>query len=219
MQEHLNLALEEAVKRSGSEWDGPLIRDIISRNIHHFTELKNGWGETVGLAKRKGYHPEPHSQPEVKTLLQVYREEGLHHFTPGRSYGSSHATKDTFTLGIESLQAGKLTQWILDSTRGRWLQYDRSGEAVAAVQAQMNSEMHGDSAEELDHDSDGEEDRPQDPTDGNAPVESDAVFDMRCAIAEGEAELDDDMLTMDTAAHELEQDTPEALMEELYNEP
>ncbi|KAH9934138.1 uncharacterized protein B0H18DRAFT_841114, partial [Fomitopsis serialis] len=86
MQEHLNLALEDAVQRSGSEWDGKLIRDVIARNVHYFVDLKNGWGQSIGLAKRKGYHPEPHSKPEVSTLLRVYKETHLHQFMAGRSY-------------------------------------------------------------------------------------------------------------------------------------
>lgn len=217
MQEHLNLALEEAVKRSGSEWDGPLIRDVISRNIHHFTELKNGWGETVGLAKRKGYHPEPHSQSEVKILLQVYKEEELHCFTRGRSYSSSDATKDTFTLGVESLQAGKLAQWILETTRGRRLQYDRSSEVAAAVQARIVDETRGESADEPDPGEGAGEEEQQRSADDNAPATSDVVFDMRRAIAEGEAELEEDMRAAEIDTHEIEQEVPNT--EELYNEP
>lgn len=143
MQEHLNLALEEAVKRSGSEWDGKLIRDVISRNIHYFVDLKNGWGETVGLKKRKGYHPEPHSQPEIKILTRTYKEAHLHEFIRHRSCPSSPETSDRFGQGIQNLQAGKLKKWIADSMRGHRLQETSLAAMPKGIQELLEEDITG----------------------------------------------------------------------------
>ncbi|KAH9922250.1 uncharacterized protein B0H18DRAFT_1121064 [Fomitopsis serialis] len=221
MQEHLNLALEEAVQRSGSEWDGKLIRDVISRNIHYFVDLKNGWGESVGLAKRKGYHPEPHSKPEVTTLLRVYKETHLHQFMAGRSYASSPATANTHKAGLISLQAEKLQKWIIDSTRGRMLRNDTPGAStLTELQRQMD---------ELDVQDTAEDDIPGPATVEAAPphrvgrvrlVDGELVIEMeetdvRKLIGSGEGELDEEPGPSPGEDNDEEKDTNDDYMDEI----
>jgi len=200
MQEHLNLALEDAVQRSGSEWDGKLIRDVISRNVHYFVDLKNGWGQSVGLAKRKGYHPEPHSKPEVSTLLRVYKETHLHRFMAVRSYTSSSSTADTYRAGVVSLQAGRLEKWIIESTRGRNLR-NATPAAIAELQTQIDEDVQ-DTADEDDADLDSTELPPAQDRRGNVQfVDSELVIELEDTnvqdiIEYGEDELDEEGLRL-----------------------
>lgn len=92
---------------------------MISPNVNHFVVLKGEWGLGVGLTKRRGHHPEPHSRPEISKLLELYREEELHLFRHGRSYKDSQQHVNTYAEGIKNLQKKKLKKFILDSTRPR----------------------------------------------------------------------------------------------------
>ena len=67
MEEHYNRIFEEFVAMKNILFDDPLLQDVVGPSVHHFNDLKNEWGLGVGLAKRKGHHPEPHSLPEVRT--------------------------------------------------------------------------------------------------------------------------------------------------------
>ncbi|THG93874.1 hypothetical protein EW026_g7477 [Hermanssonia centrifuga] len=104
--EHLNLELEEMIAHKDSAWDGTHIRDVVAPNISRFVTLKNTFREGVGLGKRRGKHPTPHSKPEVKILLQTYKEEDLHKFRKGRTYGSNEdgTSINTFGLGHKQIQ-------------------------------------------------------------------------------------------------------------------
>ncbi|KAI0368163.1 hypothetical protein BV20DRAFT_948539, partial [Pilatotrama ljubarskyi] len=124
LQEHLNLELEEAITRKGAEWDSKFIRQVISPNVYHFVELKNQWGGGVGLAARRGRHPEPHSRPEIKTLLATYKDAELHSFCPGRSHHTWTEVKSNFEAGVVDLEQKKLKKFIGDSTRARSILQD-----------------------------------------------------------------------------------------------
>ncbi|KAI0737820.1 hypothetical protein C8Q80DRAFT_1348203 [Daedaleopsis nitida] len=118
-QEHVNLELEEGISRKNAEWDSPYIRDVHAPNAIHFVELKNAWTTGVGLTERYGYHPEPHSRPEIRILHRTYREVELHRFREGRSYGNSTHARNMMARGIQKLYAGKLDAFISNSTRAR----------------------------------------------------------------------------------------------------
>ncbi|KAJ3005457.1 hypothetical protein NUW54_g4331 [Trametes sanguinea] len=118
-EEHVNLILEESITRKDAEWDNTFLREVISPNACHFIELKNLWGVGVGLAKRRGYHPEPHSRPEIRKLLETYREEELHLFRKGRSYDDSPPALNTFQDGVKQLDNKKLKRFISESCRAR----------------------------------------------------------------------------------------------------
>jgi hypothetical protein len=79
-QEHYNGELDESRDHNDAEWDGNLMRNVCSRNIHHFLRLKKEWGQGLGLSKKGGKHQAPHTKPEVRKLLQKYQDEELHLF-------------------------------------------------------------------------------------------------------------------------------------------
>ncbi|OSC96922.1 hypothetical protein PYCCODRAFT_1335561, partial [Trametes coccinea BRFM310] len=118
-EEHVNLILEESITRKDAEWDNTFLREVISPNACHFIELKNLWGIGVGLSKRRGHHPEPHSRPEIRRLLETYNEEELHLFRKGRSYPDSPLAVNTFSEGIKNLEKKKLRRFISESCRAR----------------------------------------------------------------------------------------------------
>ncbi|EPQ59181.1 hypothetical protein GLOTRDRAFT_24745, partial [Gloeophyllum trabeum ATCC 11539] len=88
MQEHFNLDLEEMVERKNIDFDDPFMREVVSRNLHHFNRLKTEYEVGVGLKVRTRAHTSPHTRPEVKELLRVYRECELHMFRSGREMGT-----------------------------------------------------------------------------------------------------------------------------------
>ncbi|KAH9893369.1 hypothetical protein C8Q73DRAFT_828246 [Cubamyces lactineus] len=118
-EEHINEQLEDAITRKDADWDNPFLREVISPNVYHFIELKDVWGAGVGLARRRGHHPDPHSRPEIRKLLETYRSEQLHVFRSGRSYEDSVEAVNTFAKGVRELQKKKLKRFILESTRAQ----------------------------------------------------------------------------------------------------
>ncbi|KAI9065081.1 hypothetical protein FKP32DRAFT_1533919, partial [Trametes sanguinea] len=118
-EEHVNLILEESITRKNAEWDDTFLREVISPNACHFIELKNLWGIGVGLSKRHGHHPEPHSRPEIRRLLETYHDEELHRFRKGRSYTDTAPAINTFREGIKNLEKKKLKRFISESSRAR----------------------------------------------------------------------------------------------------
>ncbi|KAK7688668.1 hypothetical protein QCA50_008206 [Cerrena zonata] len=112
--EHLNLELEEHIKHKDSAWDDDHIRKVISPNIAHFVNLKNTFREGLGLSKRRGKHPTPHSRPEVKILLQTYKNEELHKFRVGRCYDDFADEVDVYGNGVKNLFEGRLQKFLLD---------------------------------------------------------------------------------------------------------
>ena len=78
MQEFFNRLLEAIVEKKGVEYGDTFIRDVISRNLHHFARIKMDLREGVELSKRSARHSVPHVNPEIRTLLQVYKDCELH---------------------------------------------------------------------------------------------------------------------------------------------
>ncbi|KAH9917526.1 hypothetical protein B0H21DRAFT_879595 [Amylocystis lapponica] len=136
MQEHYNRELETFIERKDVEWDADYIRRVIAPNVGHFVTLKNAWGDGLGLAKRRGAHPEPHSRPEVSILLNTYKDEDLHRFRAGRCYGSPGEDIDTFAKGITELDNGKLKNWIQQTTQ------DRSLHPTTSAPVHTDTERH-----------------------------------------------------------------------------
>ncbi|KII82633.1 hypothetical protein PLICRDRAFT_84683, partial [Plicaturopsis crispa FD-325 SS-3] len=110
VQEFFNRLLEAITKHKGTEFGEPFIRNVISRNLHHFARLKSEWRAGVGLAPRSGRHKDPHANPEVRTLLRVYADHELHYRRPGRSLDDRDV--NDFDRGINSLRDTKLQKWI-----------------------------------------------------------------------------------------------------------
>ena len=119
MEEHVNDGLQDMSERSDSSWDDSRQREAVAPNIMMMADLKNHWGAGVGLEPRRERHPEPHSRPEMRTLLALYKSEELHCFRAGRSYDLSADDTNTFARGYETLRTGKLEKWISTTTRAR----------------------------------------------------------------------------------------------------
>ena len=116
MQEHFNEVLDESRDHADADWDGNLMRNIVSRNVHHFLRIKKEWGAGLGLSDKSGTHSEPHTKPEVTKLLKTYKDTELHRFRPGRQYDS--ADVDDYSQRYNKLAAGGLQKWIYNTTRG-----------------------------------------------------------------------------------------------------
>ena len=69
--------------------------------------------EGVGLEAKAGCHSEPHTRPDIKTLLKQYQRHELHSQHPGRSIDEEDV--DNFQRGWEKLVKGKLRWWVMDS--------------------------------------------------------------------------------------------------------
>ena len=136
-QEHFNRLLQMIVERKGAEYGAPFIRHTIARNLHHLAWLKQEWNGSIGLARRSGSHTDPHTRPEVRTLLDLYRETRLHYFCLGR--GQEADNIDEFGRGMASLRGGKLQKWILTSVRQRSL--SESPDDIAE-EADSDAELH-----------------------------------------------------------------------------
>lgn len=143
MQEYFNRLLEAIVEKKGVEYGDTFIREVISRNLHHFARIKLDLRVGVGLSQRSGRHSAPHLNPEIRILLEVYKSSELHLRRPGRVYIDTD--KDQFQSGIVKLQEGKLKKWILDTTGTRQLL--SSMQPVMPVTAESDS---SDDEEEVD---------------------------------------------------------------------
>ncbi|KAJ7923991.1 hypothetical protein B0H13DRAFT_2399024 [Mycena leptocephala] len=86
-QEWYNRWLEDMVSRRGGDFDDKFYRQTISPNVHHFLKIKEDIESAFDLKRRSKSHTSPHLRDETKVLLQLYKEEELHLFRPGRSMG------------------------------------------------------------------------------------------------------------------------------------
>jgi len=118
-QEHFNGELDESRNHNDADWDGNLMRNVCARNVGHFMRLKKEWVQGLGLAKRSGKHTEPHTKPEIRKLLNKYKDGELHLFREGRQY--DEADVDNFSTGYEKLRNGALQKWITETTSTRGL--------------------------------------------------------------------------------------------------
>ncbi|KAJ3494472.1 hypothetical protein NLJ89_g10801 [Agrocybe chaxingu] len=117
MQEYFNRLLEAIVEKKGVEYGDTFIREVISRNLHHFARIKLDTRLGVGLTKRSGNHSAPHQNPEMRILLNTYRDSELHLRRPGRFI--QDVDKDNFQDGLRKLRESKLKKWVGDTTSTR----------------------------------------------------------------------------------------------------
>ncbi|KAI0792078.1 hypothetical protein C8Q75DRAFT_731928 [Abortiporus biennis] len=97
------------------------MHETFSLNAQYLADLKNEWNEGIGLTKRKDRHPEPHSNPELRVLLEVYKSYELHLFRQCHYYNEAkrEVNQNVFSLGLVNLENGKLRKWIDETTRIR----------------------------------------------------------------------------------------------------
>ncbi|KAJ7118583.1 hypothetical protein C8R43DRAFT_901373 [Mycena crocata] len=82
--EFFNRLLEDVVKHKNAQFDDKFIRNVVSRNLRHIAELKVAWRTSSGMAPKSHIHSDPHTKPEMRILLNLYRKEELHSRRLGR---------------------------------------------------------------------------------------------------------------------------------------
>jgi hypothetical protein len=107
--EFFNRLLEDIVEHKSAQFDDTFIRDVISRNLRNIALLKLAWRSGVGMKKKSHKHADPHTKPEMRTLLKVYRETELHRRRPGRQVDDRDT--DDFARGVKKLREGGLAEF------------------------------------------------------------------------------------------------------------
>ncbi|THU96622.1 hypothetical protein K435DRAFT_664083 [Dendrothele bispora CBS 962.96] len=97
LQEHYNRWLEFMIQRSGGTFDDFFHRVLIAPNAEFFLRLRESIEDGFELRRRGKSHTSPHLRNEYKVLLEMFKDEEVHLFCPGRSMG--HAAKDLFNEG------------------------------------------------------------------------------------------------------------------------
>ncbi|KAJ7430967.1 hypothetical protein B0H11DRAFT_1763123 [Mycena galericulata] len=82
--EFFNRLLEDVVQHKNAQFDDKFIRNVISRNLRHIAQLKVAWRTGLGMEKKGHLHADPHTKPEMRTLLKLYRDTELHSRRLGR---------------------------------------------------------------------------------------------------------------------------------------
>ncbi|KAJ6503468.1 hypothetical protein C8R47DRAFT_968976 [Mycena vitilis] len=104
--EFFNRLLEDVVEHKSAQFDDIFIRDIISRNLRHLAQLKVAWRTGVGMDKKSHKHADPHTRPEIHTLLKVYRDTELSSRRLTRQIDDRDT--DDFARGVKKLRDGAL---------------------------------------------------------------------------------------------------------------
>ncbi|EIN04090.1 hypothetical protein PUNSTDRAFT_76744 [Punctularia strigosozonata HHB-11173 SS5] len=117
-QEHLNGLLEQHNSKN-HDFDSKHMQETVGRNIAHFYDLQREMREGAQLKPRGWKHTNPHTRPEVRTLLDIYKTTELHTFRPGRSYERHGREVNDLERGMRMLRETKIPAWIHDTFRGR----------------------------------------------------------------------------------------------------
>ncbi|KAJ6602569.1 hypothetical protein DFH09DRAFT_899640 [Mycena vulgaris] len=104
--EFFNRLLEDVVEHKSAQFDDIFIRDIISRNLRHIAQLKVAWRTGLGMEKKSHKHADPHTKPEMRTLLKLYKDTELHSQRLGRQIDDRDT--DDFARGVKKLREGAL---------------------------------------------------------------------------------------------------------------
>ncbi|KAJ3817574.1 hypothetical protein F5880DRAFT_1492702 [Lentinula raphanica] len=140
VQEYFNRLLEFIIERKGQEFDHTFIQHIISRNLHCMSQIKLESRANVGLAPKAGRHSEPHSNPELRTLLKQYSHHELHSRRVGRYIEESDT--ENFVKGWSKLKNGKLAKWVKDTTNARVREDIEARIAKKAATADMPNDVN-----------------------------------------------------------------------------
>ena len=118
-QEQLQDEMYEHIGRKDRGFEEDYMRKVIAPNAYRFVLIKKSVTEGLGLTQRTGKHSEPHTNAETTKLLEVYKDNQLHLFRKGRTYGTDLRKVDDLGRGVQRLMDGKLASWIKDTTRAR----------------------------------------------------------------------------------------------------
>ncbi|KAK7050355.1 hypothetical protein R3P38DRAFT_2604844 [Favolaschia claudopus] len=113
-QEGYNKWLEEMVEHKGGNFDEHFYRHTLAPNVIHFLRMKDQIQSAFELKSRGKTHTSPHLRNEFQQLLRMHKEDELHLFVPGRTYG--HAAVNFLERGYERLEEGRMNDFIKSST-------------------------------------------------------------------------------------------------------
>ncbi|KAJ7805931.1 hypothetical protein B0H14DRAFT_2526395 [Mycena olivaceomarginata] len=152
--EFFNRLLEDVVDHKNAQFDDNFIRNIISRNLCHIAELKVAWRIGTGLAKKSSKHSDPHTNPEIRILLDTYKAEELHSRRLGRQIDDRDT--DDFAKGVKKLRTDALENYIKKTLRTR--QTNRSPEDTENATDANEGEDHDTSSDESEASDDDADD-------------------------------------------------------------
>ncbi|KAJ7792476.1 hypothetical protein B0H14DRAFT_2623860 [Mycena olivaceomarginata] len=203
--EFFNRLLEDVVEHKSAQFDDIFIRNIISRNLRHIAELKVAWRAGVGMDKKAQKHAEPHTMPEMRTLLKVYRDRELHSRRLTRQIDDRDT--DDFARGVTKLREGALQTSVTKTAHSRQvLRIDTPispvGSGKPSDQQDSDSDDSGSEAESSESDSSESESSSEDDSDtegerfyatrGSAYlIDGELVFDERDMMVGPEDEEED----------------------------
>ncbi|KAJ6629792.1 hypothetical protein B0H10DRAFT_2160400 [Mycena sp. CBHHK59/15] len=91
------------------EFFNRLLEDVVEHKSAQFDDLfisQSRLADRVGMKKKAGKHSEPHTNPEMITLLKLYRDTELHSRRLGRQIDDRDT--DNFARGVKKLRDGGL---------------------------------------------------------------------------------------------------------------
>ncbi|TRM61285.1 hypothetical protein BD626DRAFT_570939 [Schizophyllum amplum] len=132
LQEYFNRLLDAVARHKGVDYSDKFLRDVWSRNIYHVAQLKMESMESLGLDKRSDKHTHPSTNPEIRTLLALYKGHQLHTYRAGRVLDGAE-DRERFNKGIDVLERKKLPKYInrTASKRGLARRLARASTSVA----------------------------------------------------------------------------------------
>ncbi|KAI5887688.1 uncharacterized protein SCHCODRAFT_01174966 [Schizophyllum commune H4-8] len=118
LQEYFNRLLDSVAQHKGVDYSDRFLREIWSRNIYYVAQLKMESMQSLGLEKRSEKHTHPSTNPEIRTLLALYRAHELHCFRAGRVLDGAE-DRERFNRGLDNLQRRKLAKFVSRTSRKR----------------------------------------------------------------------------------------------------
>ncbi|KAJ7754624.1 hypothetical protein DFH07DRAFT_743698, partial [Mycena maculata] len=190
--EFFDRLLEDIVQHKNAQFDDNFIRNVISRHLRHIAELKTAWRTGTGVAQKSHSHTDPHSKPEMRTLLKLYHDEQLHSRRLGRQIDDRDT--DDFARGAHKLRDGALDKFIKKSLRTRQARTHAATPSAAPVAEEDASDSEAESSsEESDDDSDAPSPSLYATRGSMAVVDGQLVMDDR-DMMEGDVNFDEIML-------------------------
>lgn len=112
LQEYFNRLLDAVARHKGVDYSDKFLRDVWSRNIYHVAQ--------------------PSTNPEIRTLLALYKGHQLHTYRAGRVLDGAE-DRERFNKGIDVLERKKLPKYInrTASKRGLARRLARASTSVA----------------------------------------------------------------------------------------
>ncbi|KAJ6614033.1 hypothetical protein B0H10DRAFT_2268702, partial [Mycena sp. CBHHK59/15] len=209
--EFFNRLLEDVVEHKSAQFDDIFIRNIISRNLRHIAQLKVAWRTSAGMEKKSHKHSEPHTNPEMHTLLKVYRDTELSKRRLTRQIDDRDT--DDFARGVKKLREGALHAAITKNSAKRQvfrtdtlpanIITENSGADVPPANTVSKNLEDGPSNSDDDSSSDEEEPEPEESdsepseSDSDDDTSADKIYATRGStyLVDGELVLDErDML-------------------------